>query len=278
MGETGPAEKKSPAPPRGGKASGSKTQTRASVPVTLLMVTLVMVGLFGTLRMRKHALEHHRDVGNKNKVFSPEELIMFDGRARGPIYIGILGKVFDVTAGKRHYGPGGSYEFFAGRDASRAYVTGKFQDDLNDDVRDLDPSALSGLVDWRSFYEKHEKYGYVGKVVGRLYGADGAATPLLGMVEMRAAEFDAAQEERKKRETDGSLPAVCSYRWHKDTGGQVSCGDEGGHPRRVFDADKGREICRCMEQKEISATVRAYDGCALDATSCRTTPGSADEL
>ena len=33
------------------------------------------------------------------------------------------------------YGPGGSYHFFAGRDATRAFITGCFQEDLTPDVR-----------------------------------------------------------------------------------------------------------------------------------------------
>ena len=31
------------------------------------------------------------------------------------VYLAILGRVYDVTEGKAHYGPGGGYEFFAGQ-------------------------------------------------------------------------------------------------------------------------------------------------------------------
>ncbi|KAJ0807086.1 putative cytochrome b5-like heme/steroid binding domain-containing protein [Helianthus annuus] len=34
--------------------------------------------------------------------------------------------VFDVTKGKSHYGKGGGYNHFSGRDASRAFVSGNF--------------------------------------------------------------------------------------------------------------------------------------------------------
>ena len=51
--------------------------------------------------------------------------------------LSILGKVYDVTAGRWVYGPRGTYHFFAGRDASRAYVTGCFETHLTHDVRGL---------------------------------------------------------------------------------------------------------------------------------------------
>jgi hypothetical protein len=64
-----------------------------------------------------------------------------------------MGKVYDVTAGRWIYGPLGSYHFFAGRDASRAYVTGCFETHLTHDLRGLTleeiqvrPSQLSDLL------------------------------------------------------------------------------------------------------------------------------------
>ncbi|KAI9823402.1 MAG: hypothetical protein M1826_007758 [Phylliscum demangeonii] len=50
-----------------------------------------------------------------------------DGRRRQrPIYLAINGSVYDVSASPAFYGPGGAYAFFAGRDATRAFVTGCF--------------------------------------------------------------------------------------------------------------------------------------------------------
>lgn len=91
---------------------------------------------------------------------------MYNGRdPKKPIYIAILGDVFDVTEGRRIYGPGVFYSFFSGKDASRAYVTGCFQTHLTYDVRDFDDKQMKDLVTWRDFYANHAKYFKVGRVV-----------------------------------------------------------------------------------------------------------------
>lgn len=65
-----------------------------------------------------------------------EELKAYDGSdARKPVYIALNGTIYDVSAGRHVYGPGGSYNFFAGRDATRAFITGCFQEDLTPDIR-----------------------------------------------------------------------------------------------------------------------------------------------
>ncbi|KAG9557886.1 cytochrome b5, partial [Aureobasidium melanogenum] len=65
-----------------------------------------------------------------------EELKAYDGSdASKPVYIALNGTIYDVSAGRHVYGPGGSYNFFAGRDATRAFITGCFQEDLTPDIR-----------------------------------------------------------------------------------------------------------------------------------------------
>ena len=50
----------------------------------------------------------------------------------------MLGEVFDVTKGERHYRPGQPYAFFTGRDGSRAFTTGDFTETgLTDDLTGL---------------------------------------------------------------------------------------------------------------------------------------------
>jgi len=48
-------------------------------------------------------------------VFSQKALMMYDGLDYSKrIYLAILGSVYDVSSGRKHYGPDGSYSFFSG--------------------------------------------------------------------------------------------------------------------------------------------------------------------
>ena len=55
-----------------------------------------------------------------------------------PILVAVNGTIYDVSASPHFYGPGGSYSFFAGRDATRSFVTGCFDTDLNGDLRGVE--------------------------------------------------------------------------------------------------------------------------------------------
>ena len=56
-----------------------------------------------------------------------------------PIYLAVMGKVFDVSKGRRFYAEGGGYSFFTGIDGTRAFVSGNFtKEGLRDDIEDFD--------------------------------------------------------------------------------------------------------------------------------------------
>ncbi|KAK6346409.1 hypothetical protein TWF730_010735 [Orbilia blumenaviensis] len=83
-----------------------------------------------------------------------------------PIYLSINGTIYDVTEGRSKYGPGGGYSFFAGRDASRAYITGDFKNDLTWDVSGIDEERVQqGLGHWVKFFANHDIYTFVGYLV-----------------------------------------------------------------------------------------------------------------
>lgn len=129
------------------------------------------------------------------QYFTLEELKAYDGSdPEKPIYLSINGTVYDVSKGSAMYGPGGSYHFFAGADASRAFVTACFQDDITPDMRGVEEMYLpvddaevdaywtpeqmeivrekeleraqakvySGLKHWVDFFAKSKKYHKVG--------------------------------------------------------------------------------------------------------------------
>ena len=89
-----------------------------------------------------------------------------DGDPRLPL-LGLLSepKIFDVSKGKRFYGPGGPYSGFAGRDASRGLATFSVEpvSDDYDDLSDLKPGELEQVQEWELQFS--EKYDLVGKLL-----------------------------------------------------------------------------------------------------------------
>ncbi|PQE29449.1 cytochrome b5-like heme steroid binding domain-containing protein [Rutstroemia sp. NJR-2017a WRK4] len=83
-----------------------------------------------------------------------------------PIYLAINGSIYDVSAGRKHYGPGGSYHFFAGADASRAFVTQCFTEDRTPDMRGVEKMFLP-LDDEETDREIEAKIGKKGMKVLR---------------------------------------------------------------------------------------------------------------
>ena len=133
---------------------------------------------------------------------TPAELARYDGSNPDlPVYLAINGTIFDVSAGRHTYGPGGSYHHFAGRDASRGFVTGCFAQDTTADLRGAEEMFIpvddpndekekqlsSGqkkvrleqdrrvakkrvrqeVEKWEKFYSNSDKYFKIGKVVGQ---------------------------------------------------------------------------------------------------------------
>ena len=97
-------------------------------------------------------------------ALTAEELAEFDGRLlpgnvdRAPLFLAILGRIYDVTAGHSFYGPGKSYHKLVGRDASRAFCTGCLEDDcLISSLDGLSPSQLREADKWIELYEHHDK-------------------------------------------------------------------------------------------------------------------------
>merc|ERR1712045_218514 len=97
-----------------------------------------------------------------------QQLKVYDGVAPeggGRICVAVNGKIFDVTKGKRFYGPGGPYSAFAGRDASRGLATFSVEpvSEDYDDLSDLKPGEMEQVQEWELQFS--EKYELVGKLL-----------------------------------------------------------------------------------------------------------------
>ncbi|XP_005175634.1 membrane-associated progesterone receptor component 1 [Musca domestica] len=99
--------------------------------------------------------------------FTVAELRQYDGTGPdGRVLIAVNGNVFDVTRGKRFYGPGGPYASFAGRDASRNLATFSVaanDKDEYDDLSDLSAMEMDSVLEWEMQFK--EKYDLVGKLL-----------------------------------------------------------------------------------------------------------------
>lgn len=69
--------------------------------------------------LRKHFVnefEQYQSTQSESDVrlLTVEELSQFDGIHNNDLYLSILGSVYDVSKGRKHYGPDGSYNYFVG--------------------------------------------------------------------------------------------------------------------------------------------------------------------
>jgi predicted heme/steroid binding protein len=85
-------------------------------------------------------------------VFTKEELsTKYNGKGGNPSYLVILGEVYDVS-GAEYYKEGSGYSVFIGKDATTAFVTGKFDEGPSDDVMSLEAQQMKSIWDWIKFY------------------------------------------------------------------------------------------------------------------------------
>jgi membrane-associated progesterone receptor component len=105
------------------------------------------------------------------RTYTPRTLLPYNGEGGKPVYLAVRGRVFDVSRGRNFYGPGGPYENFAGRDASRGLACNSFDaemltKDLDgplDTLEDLGPDEMESMDGWEGRFT--EKYDIIGKLV-----------------------------------------------------------------------------------------------------------------
>ncbi|XP_006167663.1 neuferricin isoform X1 [Tupaia chinensis] len=229
------------------------------------------------------------------RLLIPEELARYRGGPGDPgLYLALLGRVYDVSSGRRHYEPGAHYSGFAGRDASRAFVTGDYSEaGLVDDVSDLSSSDMLTLQTWLLFYEKN--YVSVGRVIGRFYGKDGLPTPELTQVEtMITKGLEANKQQLKEKQR---FPP-CNAEWSSARGTRFWCSPKSGGvsrdwtgvPRKMYKPGATEPHCVCVRTTGPPSdqtldnpihrnrgdldhpSLEEYTGCPRQATTCSLPP------
>ncbi|XP_015509767.1 membrane-associated progesterone receptor component 1 [Neodiprion pinetum] len=137
-------------------------------------INLVLVGIIALLvyKIIKHKtkveapIHVEPELPKLKRDFTVEQLKQYDGN--GPdkrILMAVNGSVYDVTRGRRFYGPGGPYAAFAGRDASRGLATFSVVPgtDEYDDLSDFNSVEMDSVREWEEQFK--EKYEYVGRLL-----------------------------------------------------------------------------------------------------------------
>ncbi|XP_033748546.1 neuferricin-like [Pecten maximus] len=259
------------------------------VPLTRVLMVYVPVNVKSTIAYYIDLSDDTADVkSTSDRIFTKDELWKY--RGEGDIYLAVLGQVFDVTKGRKHYGPGGGYEFFSGRDGSRAYVSGDFTEaGLVDDITGLSLTDIRGLDDWVKFYRKD--YTYVGKIVGNFYDAAGTPTTAYREYEKQLA---AAEDDKKLTAADYRRFPPCNSESAQGKGRRLWCStlsggiqrDWAGLPREYYRPGTTKPRCACVKDvgppSETSSTttadnnkgdldnpnVKVYPGCDPKSISC----------
>lgn len=232
------------------------------------------------LHFGQKSVDVHHESAEKlvqNKLFTKEELSKFKGENDSPIYLALLGRVYDVSKSVQHYGPGCSYSFFAGRDASVSFITGEFENfdaEKADDVLSLKSSELLGLANWQKFYESD--YIFMGKLIGRFYDAQGEPTKYyykyVALLEQEQNAKTASEQLRVKYPD-------CNIEWSKEKGSHVWCTKNSGgkqrnwvgYPRKLFQVGSNNFRCACLREEDFDTTevmVKTYDDCDKLAYEC----------
>ena len=216
------------------------------------------------------------------RVFTPEMLAKYDGSdEKLPLLLSVLGKVFDVTDGAKHYGRGEGYNCFVGKANSRAFFSGEFSK-VRDDVLDMTPDQIATVTSWESFYVKHESYPEVGVVTGLYFDCDGTPTSARSEVYTKIEEVAATAQKEESimkefpicsmhstaEETtiqcDGGVLNPYLLKWNELPRGRCGCVD----PSRasIFQESNKDAVNKPVQFADVTMSV--YPGCEPLQSQC----------
>lgn len=139
-------------------------------PLNLILIGVITILVYKIFRSQKQPAAGpppEPELPRLRRDFSVAELRKYDGKQPdGRVLVAVNFNVFDVTKGKRFYGPGGPYAAFGGRDASRGLatfsVTSNDEEEF-DDLSDLTPMEMESIKEWEMQFK--EKYILVGRLL-----------------------------------------------------------------------------------------------------------------
>ena len=125
-------------------------------PLNLTLLTLLLTFSYLRFRPSSPASLPQGPAPIVFQTFTPRTLLKNNGQGTSPVYLAVRGKVYDVTSGRNFYGPGGPYENFAGRDATRGLACQSFDEEMLtkdldgplDPCQDLSTEQLDNLNGW----------------------------------------------------------------------------------------------------------------------------------
>jgi len=110
--------------------------------------------------------EYKVKIGPKVKpiYLTRDQLRKYDGSDLSkPIYLSVRGKIFDVTAGRRHYSPQSAYGWYSGKETEMIFGKMCYKEEcLDDTVESMTPEQLKEVDYWENFYEVHDEYELIG--------------------------------------------------------------------------------------------------------------------
>jgi membrane-associated progesterone receptor component len=97
--------------------------------------------------------------------FTEESLSQYNGSDPSlPVYISVMGNVYDVSSKREMYQPGSSYSVFAGKDPSKALGKSSLNiNEISSDYSSLNEEEMKVLLDWKAYYDK--RYPVIGHLI-----------------------------------------------------------------------------------------------------------------
>lgn len=83
----------------------------------IISVGVVIVSILyrNELKSFYEAFVKEFDTEDNPNIYTKAKLAQFDGVNQNYLYLAVLGTVFDVTEGRRHYKKGAAYHYFIGK-------------------------------------------------------------------------------------------------------------------------------------------------------------------